>query len=178
MDFAFDGRDEPKVTPRSDHWSGCQVQYGQRLIDDSLSQSGGAGRRGQRGDRCKSVRTALNIVKVRHTPTQGKWEREAEGERKCCWCASGIGSTLLSDQPKAGQMNGCHPTLKRIKVCTAIQRNKLRIWTFCCLIQTHKVHTSDSTYRQCKAVPVSFRHCEQMTYISKTETAKKDAGQG
>ena len=50
-----------------------------RMIDDSLGQSGSAGRGGQYGDRCRSMCAAFNNVKARHAETQGKWQQDQEG---------------------------------------------------------------------------------------------------
>lgn len=95
----------------------------QRVIDDHLGQSGCAGRRGRYGDRWRSTCTAFNIVKARHTATQGKWQRDQEGEcnfpKQCQTGAADavyyICSASPSDQLHAGQINGFHPTLRGLK---------------------------------------------------------------
>lgn len=65
------------MSPRSEPLLGLTIDLNarpiqQHMIDDNLSQSGSTGRRGQYGDRCRSMCTAFNNVKARHTATQGK----------------------------------------------------------------------------------------------------------
>lgn len=117
--FEWDG-----MSPRSESLLSPTIDLNARPIqlhmtDDHLSQSGVTGRRGQYGDRCGDVCTAFNNVKARHTASQGERQQDQEGDvisnsnvrqRPFCTC-----SASASDRLHAGQINGFHPTLKRIK---------------------------------------------------------------
>lgn len=65
------------MSPRSERLFSLTIDLKARpiqklMIDDKLSQSGSAGKRGQCGDRWRSMCTVFNNVKARHTATQGK----------------------------------------------------------------------------------------------------------
>lgn len=114
MEFTFDGRDQSKVTPQSDHWSERQAQIQRHMIDDNLSQSG---RRGQERpaqwqmlehEQAPSImwRLVIQRVKVNDRRTWGGG----------CKYPANVASWIWSASP-SDRINGFHTTLKKFSHC-------------------------------------------------------------